>query len=93
MPKGGWKGGRSWVRLERTGEPVRSPKITSENIEDPVVPVERNLYGHHLLASCGKENLRKFNWNLAGKKYPIGSASLFTENKDYSYRYTWIRSK
>ena len=22
MPKGGWKGGRTWVRLERTGEPV-----------------------------------------------------------------------
>ena len=25
----GWKSGRSWVRLERTGEPVRNPKITS----------------------------------------------------------------
>ena len=32
----GWKGGRSGVRLEsRTGEPVRSPKITSvSQIED-----------------------------------------------------------
>ena len=25
----GWKGGRRWVRLERMGEPERSPKITS----------------------------------------------------------------
>ena len=25
----GWKGDRPWVRLERTGEPVRSPKNTS----------------------------------------------------------------
>ena len=25
----GWKGDRPWVRLERTGEFVRSPKITS----------------------------------------------------------------
>ena len=25
----GWKGDRTWVHLERTGEPVRSAKITS----------------------------------------------------------------
>ena len=27
----GWNGGRPWVRLERTGELVRNPKITSAN--------------------------------------------------------------
>ena len=30
-PDAGWKGDRPWVRLkERTGEPARSPKITSD---------------------------------------------------------------
>ena len=28
-----------------------------------------------------------------GKKYQIGSVYLFTENKDYSHRYTWTTSK
>ena len=31
-------------------------------------------------------------WNLDRKKYRIGNVCLFTENKDYSYRYAWMTS-
>ena len=37
----GWKGGRTLVHVERTGEPVRSPKITS-------VPVNQQLFQVHV---------------------------------------------
>ena len=30
-----------------------------------------------LLASCGKDNLRRFSWNWCGKKYRIGNVCLF----------------
>ena len=36
---------------------------------------------------------RKFCWNLDGKKYQIGNTYLFTEDKSYSYQYTWTTSK
>ena len=38
----------------------------------------------------GKDNSRKFYWNLDGKKYQIGNVCLFIENKDYSYRFSWM---
>ena len=41
-------------------------------------------------ASCVKEKLRKFCWELDGEKYRIGNVCLFIENKDYSYRYAWM---
>ena len=47
----------------------------------------------HLLASCGKDNLKKFQWDEDKKKYLIGNVCSFTENKDYSYRYMWMTSK
>ena len=50
-----------WMRLPRH----KWPKSWS-NIEDPVVPLERNLHGH------GKDNSRKCYWSLDGKKYQIG---------------------
>ena len=45
------------------------------NIEDPVVPLERNLCGHPLADSS-----RKFCWNLDEKKYRIGEC-LFVHRK------------
>ena len=47
----------------------------------------------HLLDSCGKDNLRKFYWDLDGKKYRIGNACLFIGNKEYSCQCTWMTSK
>ena len=55
-----------WIRLPKH----KWPKSWS-SMEDPVVPLERNLYGHllaGLLDSYGKGDLRKFYWNTVGQK-------------------------
>ena len=41
----------------------------------------------NLLASCGKDNLRRFYWDLDGKKIPHWEC-LCIGNKDCAYRYT-----
>ena len=46
-----------------------------------------------LRTSCGKDNLVKFYWDLDGKKLRIVNVCSLIENKDYSYRYTWMTSK
>ena len=38
---------------------------------------------------CGKGNLRKFYWNMAGRRVQIGNVSLFIVKKDYSYLCMW----
>ena len=42
----------------------------------------------HLLASCGKDSSKKFNWDVDGQKYRVGNVCLFIDNKDRSFRYT-----
>ena len=44
----------------------------------------------HLLDCCVKDKLRKFHWDLDGKKSRIGNVYLFIDNKAYSYRYRWM---
>ena len=66
------------------------PKSWS-SMEDPVVPLERNLYGHPL-AGYGKGNLRKSYCSTVGKRFPIGNVSLYTVKKDYSYLCMWMTS-
>ena len=66
-----------WIRLPRH----KWPKSWS-NIEDPVVLLERNVYGHPLAG---------FLW---GKQFEVVLLGLgFTENKNCSYRDTWMISK
>ena len=60
-----------WIRLPRH----KSPESWS-SMEDPVVPLERNLYGHHLAGLLWERNWRKFYWNTVGKKFQIGNISL-----------------
>ena len=61
---------------------------TQVNVEeDPVVPLERNLYGHPL-AGLLWESSRKYCWNLNGKKDRIVNVSLFIENNTCSHRKT-----
>ena len=43
------------------------PKSWS-SMEDPVVPLEKNLYVHPFAGLYGKGNLRKFYWNTVGKQ-------------------------
>ena len=38
---------------------------------------------------CGKGNLRKSCWNMVGRKFQIGTVSLFTVEKGYSYLCMW----
>ena len=58
-----------WIRLPRH----KWPKSWS-SIEDPVVPLERNLHGHPLAGYNGIGNSRKFYGNTVGKKFQIGNA-------------------
>ena len=64
-----------WIRFPRH----KWPKSCA-NVEDPVIPVERNCTDTHSLDYCGKNNAREFCWNLDGKKYHIGNICLFIES-------------
>ena len=61
---------------------------TWSNIEDPVVHLERNLYGHPLAGLLWERQVEEVLLKLGWEKYRIGNAYLFNGNKDYSYRYT-----
>ena len=39
---------------------------------------------------CGKGNVRKSYWKMAGRKFQIGNVSLFIVKKDYSYLCMWM---
>ena len=77
-----------WIRLPRH----KWPK-SWEKFEHPVALLERNCTVVHYLDCYGKGNSSKLYQNLDGNKYRIGTVYVFTENKDYSDRYTWMTSK
>ena len=74
-----------WIRLPRH----KLPKSWS-SMEDPVVPLERNLYGILWQDYYGKGNLRKSYRSMAGRELQIGNVSLFIVEKDYSYLCMWM---
>ena len=76
-----------WIRLHRH----KWPKSWS-GMEDPVVPLERNLYGLLWQDCYGKGNLRKSYWNSVGRRFPTGNAYLYTVNKGCSYLCVWLTS-
>ena len=53
-----------WIRLQKH----KWPKSWS-SIEDPVVPLERNLYGHPLAGLLWERHFGKVYWNTVGKKF------------------------
>ena len=53
-----------WIRLPKH----KWPKSWSST-EDPVVPLERNLYGHPLAGLLWEGNVRNFYWNTVGKSF------------------------
>ena len=75
-----------WIRLPRH----RWPKSWS-SMEDPVVPLERNLYGHPLAGLLWErqyeKTLLKCGWEKVSK---LGNVSLFIVKKDYSYLCMWM---
>ena len=68
-----------WIRLPRH----KWPKSWS-SMEDPVYPLERNLYGHPLAGLLWKGNSRKIFWNTVGNKFQTGIAYSLTEKEDLS---------
>ena len=66
------------------------PKSWS-SMEDLVVPLDRNLYGHPLTGLLRERQfgkiLLKYGWE---KGFPIGNAYSYTVKKDYSYLCMWM---
>ena len=66
------------------------PKSWS-SMEDPVVPLERNLYGHPLAGLLWERQFEKILLkHIAGRKFQIGNVSLYIVKKDYSYLSMWM---
>ena len=61
-------------------------------MEDPVVPLERNLYG----PSFGRTIAGKANGEspieILGRRFPIGNAYSYTVKEGYSYLCMWMTS-
>ena len=68
------------------------PKSWS-NIEDLVVPPERNLYGHPLAGLLRERPFEKVPLELGLEKYRIRNAYLCIESKVSSSPYSWMTSK
>ena len=62
-----------WTRLPQH----KRPKSWS-SMEDPVVPLERNLYGHPLAGLLWERQFEKILLNTVGRKFPIGNACSYT---------------
>ena len=56
-----------WIRL-----PKQKWLESWSSMEDPVVPLERNLCGHPLAGLLWKGNLRKSYWTMAGRNSKLG---------------------
>ena len=74
-----------WIRLPRH----KWPKSWS-SMEDPVVPLERNLYGHPLAGLLWERQFEKVLLKHDGRKFQIGNVSLFIVKKDYSFLCMWM---
>ena len=68
-----------WIRLPRH----KWPKSWS-SMEDPVVPLERNLYGHPLAGLLWERQFEKVLLENVWEKFQIGNVYSLTERKDYS---------
>ena len=61
------------------------------SMEDPVVPLERNLYGHPLAGFLWEKQFEKILWKHGWeRKFQIGNVSLFIVKKDSSYLCMWM---
>ena len=77
-----------WIRLPRH----KWPKSWS-SMEDPVVPLERNLYGRPLAGLLWERQFEKIllkKW--LGRNFQIGNAYSHTVKKGYSYLSMWMAS-
>ena len=59
-------------------------------MEDPVVPLERNLYGDPLAGLLWERQFEKTLLQPGWRRFPIGNAYLYIVKKDYSYLCMWM---
>ena len=77
-----------WIRLPRH----KWPKSWSY-VEDPVVPLERNLHGRLLAGLSSWARLfEKILLKYVRKRFPIGNAFSYTVKKGCSYLCMWMTS-
>ena len=70
-----------WIRLPRH----KWPKLLS-SIEDPVVPLEQNLYGHPLAGLFSKRQFEKTLFEVRlGEGFQLGMLIRTPLKKGYSY--------
>ena len=74
-----------WIHLPRH----KWPKSWS-SMEDPVVPLERNLYGHPSAGLLWEKPFEKILLQHGWEKVPNWNAYSYTVKKDYSYLCMWI---
>ena len=75
-----------WIRLPRHNWPK-----SWSSMEDPVVPLERNLYVHPLAGLLWERQFEKILLqDMDGRRFQIGNVSLFIVRKDYSYLCMWM---
>ena len=76
-----------WIRLPRH----KWPKSWS-SMEDPVGPLERNLYGHPLAALVWERQFEKFLLQHGWEKVSNRESFFVHREKCYSYRCMWMTS-
>ena len=59
-------------------------------MEDPVVPLERNLYGHPLAGLFWERQFEKILLNHGWEKIPNLECLFVHRGKDYSYLCMWM---
>ena len=74
-----------WIRLFRHNWPK-----SWSSMEYPVVPLERNLYGHPLAGLLWERQFEKILLKHGWEKFQIGNVSLYIVTKDYSYLCMWM---
>ena len=62
------------------------------NIEDPIVPLERNLYGHPLAGLLLERQFEKVLLGIGFEKIQSWNVFLYIASKVSSYPYTWTTS-
>ena len=76
-----------WIRLPRH----KWPKSWS-SMEDPVVPLERNLYGHPLAGLIWERQFEKILLKHGWVKIPNWECLVVPWKRDYSYLCMWMTS-
>ena len=76
-----------WIRLSRH----KWPKSWS-SMEDPVVPLERNLYGHPLAGLLWERQIEKIPLQHGWVKVSNWNVYSYTVKKGYSYLCMWMTS-